>query len=163
MTKSTKTEHESSPSWAYLLVDPTRCSSCLNCMLACSLAHDGRASLSHARIQIIQSSFLPFPHDVVIAQCRQCVRPSCVEACRYDALTVDVSKGNLRIIDRELCRGCRSCMKACPYLPSRISWDPKQKKALKCDLCTDTPHWSKEGGAEGKPICAEVCPSVSCA
>ena len=49
-------------------------------------------------------------------------------------------------------------MEACPHTPGRIVWDPSEKKAKKCDLCADTPYWEKEGGAEGKQVCVEVCP-----
>jgi protein NrfC len=56
----------------YPLVDTKRCSGCTACMLACSLAHDGEASLSRCRIQVLQDSFMPFPHDLTLQQCRQC-------------------------------------------------------------------------------------------
>jgi protein NrfC len=37
-------------------------------------------------------------------------------------------------------------------------WNPEKKKALKCDLCSEAPYWSKGGGANGKQACVEVCP-----
>lgn len=142
----------------YLLVNTKRCAACLNCMLLCSLAHEGRADLSAARIQVMSNPFLHYPNDVWVEQCRQCVEPTCVEACPTGALHVDLENGNLRTIDAEKCVGCKSCTNACPFTPARIGWDYENKKALKCDLCADTPYWNEEGGGNGKKACIEVCP-----
>ena len=142
----------------YLLVDTKRCSGCESCMLGCSLAHEGKASLTFSRIQILQNSLMPFPHDLTIAQCRQCVSPACVAACPNEALTVNQKHGNVRMIDKEKCIGCQTCIKACPYTPARIAWNRDEKKAIKCDLCADTPFWGKDGGIDGKQICVAVCP-----
>ena len=142
----------------YLLVDTKKCQGCLSCMLACSLVHEGTENLSLARIQILQNSFGKFPDDLTIAQCRQCVEPTCVEACPEKALQVDPKNGNIRIVDVKKCIGCNSCIQACPFEPSRALWNPDNKKALKCDLCSDAPFWSEKGGVKGKQACVEVCP-----
>ena len=142
----------------YLLVDTKKCQGCLSCMLACSLVHEGTENLSLARIQILQNSFEKFPDDLTMAQCRQCVEPPCVEACPEKALQVDPKNGNIRIVDAKKCIGCKSCVQACPYEPGRALWDPDNKKALKCDLCSDAPFWSEKGGVKGKQACVEICP-----
>jgi protein NrfC len=145
-------------SQGYLLVNTRRCAACMNCMLVCSLAHEGRADLTVARIKVISDSFLHFPDDVSIDQCRQCAEPACVDACQTGALHIDDEHGNVRVIDKEKCVGCRLCMEACPHTPSRVAWDPEAERAVKCDLCLDTPHWKQEGGPGGKQACIEVCP-----
>jgi protein NrfC len=142
----------------YLLVDTKKCQGCLTCMLACSLSHEGKESLSLSRIQILQNPFEGFPDDLDISQCRQCVDPKCVEACPTDALFVDKEHGNIRRIDETKCIGCESCIEACPYTPSRSIWDGDEEHALKCDLCLDTPFWNQEGGPGGKQACVELCP-----
>jgi protein NrfC len=71
---------------------------------------------------------------------------------------VDGEHGHIRRIDAEACEGCWSCIRACPYSPSRISWNPDTQKAAMCDLCLDTPFWGEQGGVGGKQACAEVCP-----
>ena len=142
----------------YLLVDTKKCQGCLSCMLACSLVHEGTQNLSFARIQILQNSFGKFPDDLTMAQCRQCVEPACVEACPEKALYVDKKNGNIRIVDVKKCIGCKSCVQACPFEPSRALWNPDKKKTLKCDLCSDAPFWSEKGGPKGKQACVEVCP-----
>jgi hypothetical protein len=30
---------------------------------------------------------------------------------------------------------------------------------MKCDLCIDTPYWSKKGGPDGQQACVSVCPA----
>lgn len=49
----------------YILVDDTKCCSCMLCMLACSLVHEGKASLSLSRIQVIPNPLERFPFDIV--------------------------------------------------------------------------------------------------
>jgi len=148
-------------SQGYLLVDNKKCQGCMTCMLACSLVHEGKESISLSRIQIIQNPFERFPFDLTIAQCRQCVRPACVEACPTGALHARAKYGNVRIVEREKCIGCQSCLEACPYKPSRVMWDFAQKYALKCDLCAEARFWNEKHGPEGKQACVEVCPVMA--
>ncbi len=142
----------------YLVVDPKKCAGCIACMLACSLVHEGKTTPSFSRIQIVQSAFLPFPEDIEISICRQCANPLCVKACPTGALHVDEANGNVRTVHESLCDGCRECIEACPFTPSRVVWNHESYFAMKCDLCTDTPYWKEKGGHEGKQACVEVCP-----
>ena len=89
----------------YILVDDMKCSHCLFCMLACSLAHEGKTSLSLSRIQIIANPLGSFPHDVVhkwdheentAMRCDFCADapywggndPACVAVCPMQAISV---------------------------------------------------------------------------
>jgi protein NrfC len=149
-------------SGGYLLVDVKKCQGCLTCMMTCAIAHSGEASLSSARLQIIQNSFEQWPGDLTIEQCRQCVEAPCVDICPVDALVPNPDFGNVRMVDKDLCIGCGLCVTACPYIPSRpmiyedATYD--DDKASKCDLCADTPHWNQAGGPSGKQACVEICP-----
>jgi len=142
----------------YLLVDSKKCQGCQACMMVCSMVHEGAASLSLSRIQVMQNIIKNWPDDIKIVQCRQCANPLCVKACPTGALHVDTANGNIRIIDGAKCDGCRKCIEACPFLPQRIIWNPKTGKALKCDLCLNTPYWHEKGGPRGKQACVEICP-----
>ncbi|MDR5672081.1 Fe-S-cluster-containing dehydrogenase component [Halalkaliarchaeum sp. AArc-CO] len=142
----------------YLLIDPEKCAGCQSCMLSCSVGHDGEASLSQSRIQIVESPFKGFPDDIDVNHCRQCTYPACAEACPTDALHADEETGNVRFVDEDKCIGCERCIEACPYDPSRVTWDVNSQTAKKCDLCADTPHWNEEGGPDGSQACVETCP-----
>jgi protein NrfC len=142
----------------YLVVDPKKCAGCIACMLACSMVHEGKTAPSLSRIQVVQSAFQPFPDDISLNICRQCVNPLCVKACPTGALDVDSTKGNVRVVDDALCDGCRECFSACPYVPSRMVWNHDKSIAMKCDLCLDAAYWSQKGGPEGRQACVEICP-----
>ncbi|MDY6935688.1 MAG: 4Fe-4S dicluster domain-containing protein [Spirochaetota bacterium] len=146
------------PSKGYILVDTKKCQGCMTCMLACSLVHEGEENLSMSRIQVIQNPFEKYPVDITLEQCRQCVSPACVKACPTGALHAETKKGNVRMVDQKKCIGCMSCVKACPFEPSRAVWNFKKKRAQTCDLCYNTPFWKEKGGIDGKQACVSVCP-----
>lgn len=139
-------------STGYIVVDTDKCASCESCMIACSLAHEGTASLSNARLQVLRNVFGNFPSDIVQHQCRQCVDPACVAICPAGACTVDTVNGNVRRIDKTKCIGCKQCISACPFVPSRVQWHATENVSQKCDLCKGLPNWT------GGPACVAVCP-----
>ena len=145
----------------FLLVDLKKCQGCGTCMMACALAHTGLASYSLSRIQIQQDSFANWPDDVSMAICRQCQDAPCVAVCPVRptrANKPNFQQGNVRMIDQNLCIGCKLCLTRCPYTPSRIQWNPYLQKSQKCDLCVDTPYMEEKGGPGGTQACVKVCP-----
>jgi len=142
----------------FLVVDTKKCQGCGTCMMACSLAHSGRASYSLSRIQVLQDSFARWPDDLALAQCRQCQNAPCVEVCPTGANHADAKFGHVRRIDQSLCIGCKSCVAACPFTPDRVQWDHGGRKAQKCDLCAETPYLDAPGGPDGVQACVRVCP-----
>lgn len=144
-------------STGYVLVDTKKCSGCMSCMMACTLAHEGMVNLALARIQIKKNVFGTYPDDDIEQYvCRQCADAPCVEVCPVDALRPDEATG-VRVIDEEACIGCKKCVKACKYTPSRIAFHALRRIALKCDLCANTPYWSEQGGVDGKQACVQAC------
>lgn len=145
----------------FLLVDLKKCQGCSTCMMACALAHSGVASYTLARIQIQQNSFVNWPDDIYMAACRQCQDAPCVEVCPVRPVKANRPRpehGNVRMIDQELCIGCKSCVTRCPFRPGRVQWDFAIRKAQKCDLCVETPYLPEQGGPGGIQACARVCP-----
>jgi protein NrfC len=143
---------------SYLVVDSKKCSGCLTCMFTCSTAHEGTASLSTSRIQIVQNSLQPFPYDLTMYQCRQCTDPLCVTNCPTGACQIDTAHGNTRIIDPVKCIGCQTCLRMCPHPAHRAIWDAALKKATKCDLCANTPYFNKPDASKPQQACVLVCP-----
>jgi protein NrfC len=145
----------------FLLVDLKKCQGCGTCMMACALAHSGVASYSLSRIQIQQDSFANWPDDISMAICRQCEDAPCVAVCPVRPIRANKpnpKQGNVRMIDQDLCIGCRMCLTRCPYTPSRIQWNADSQKSQKCDLCVDTPYLGQKGGPGGTQACVKVCP-----
>lgn len=126
--------------------------------MACSLVHEGEANLSLSRIQVMQNTLKDWPDDIKIAQCRQCSSPACVDACPTGALRIDTANGNIRVVDESECIGCELCIEACSFIPKRILMNSTTGKALKCDLCLNTPFRKEKGGPGGKQACVDVCP-----
>ncbi len=145
----------------YVVYDSRLCFGCQSCMYACSMTHDGEANPSLSRIQIIRDapSFTTYPYDIVMSVCRHCVTPLCVQNCPTGACHVDAANGNVRRIDEQKCIGCKLCIKSCPQRPHRTVWNPVKNKSTKCDLCTNAPYWSRQGGPGGSPACVTICPA----
>ena len=142
----------------FLIVDLKKCQGCGTCMMACALAHAGRASYTLGRIQILQDSFKDFPDDIFMATCRQCENAPCVGICPTGANSFDAAHGNVRTVDPKKCIGCKSCIARCPYTPARLQWNHAAGVAQKCDLCADTPFLGAPGGPGGVQTCVRVCP-----
>lgn len=161
-------------SGGYIQVDHTECAGCTSCMAACSLVHEGKVNLSLARLQIVKDDLAPFPNDVAMSQCHQCVDAPCVAVCPTGACAVDTAHGNVRSIDATKCIGCKTCLGACPFTPKNLQFHPTVSGGVsaasgtvhanehimqKCDLCTNTPFWSRTGGIGGSQACVAVCPA----
>ena len=142
----------------FLVVDMGKCMGCCTCMTTCSLVHHGTASLSLARIQIMQDPWANWPDDITMAVCHQCENAPCVKACPVQADHVDEEHGNVRAIDPERCIGCMQCIAACPWLPKRLQWNAASRTSQKCDLCAHTPYLKEKGGPGGTQSCVKVCP-----
>jgi len=135
-------------------VDESLCLTCRECEVSCSLYHEGECNPSLSRIRVAFDDFVPGPPSIVV--CKQCDWPACYYACaaRWEepAMAIDEASG-VRYVDSEKCRGCGSCMRACPLTPERSVMSFKEVERsrvyFKCDLCYNR--------ARG-PVCVEVCP-----
>ena len=124
-----------------LTVNPTECTGCGTCELACSMRHVGEFNPCRSRIQIISfdPDFFRFP-----LVCLQCYKPPCAEICPTEAITRDEATGIVRVSAAK-CNGCRMCEEACPL--GVILFSELEQKAVKCELC------------DGDPQCVLFCPT----
>ncbi|WP_076538277.1 DMSO/selenate family reductase complex B subunit [Shewanella sp. UCD-KL21] len=81
--------------------------------------------------------------------CNHCSEPVCVKACPTGAMHKRREDGLVHVAT-DLCIGCGSCARACPYDAPQL--DQERKVMTKCDGCYDRL-------AEGrKPMCVDSCP-----
>jgi len=122
-----------------LMVNPSLCTGCRSCEMACSLYHEGKCSPILSRIRVVKYEALGKNYPSI---CSQCSKPQCLDACSHGAIKLNEKTGAV-IIDESLCVGCRSCLEACP----QVGFNASKGIAFKCDLCG------------GEPQCYRFCPS----
>ncbi|MFK7865878.1 MAG: 4Fe-4S dicluster domain-containing protein [Alphaproteobacteria bacterium] len=124
-----------------LLMNPEKCTGCLQCELACSQEHTGAFNLNQSSIKVFkfhdEGRFVPYT-------CTQCAEAWCLKACPVDAISLDAETG-AKIVDESTCVGCKVCTIACPF--GTVNYAVSTGKVFKCDLCG------------GDPQCVEACPT----
>lgn len=124
-----------------LVIDPSLCTGCRMCEMACSIEHEQMVLPTDSlRIRVAYPSddfFMPMT-------CIHCEEIYCMKSCPFAALELDGGSGIIKVID-ENCTGCMLCVKACPY--GGIYFVEEKKTVIKCDLCG------------GNPACAIYCPT----
>jgi Fe-S-cluster-containing hydrogenase component 2 len=121
-------------------VDPTKCTGCRDCEVACSEKHTLENNPDLSRIHILD---LDNGNDFHLpTTCQHCEDPPCRAACTENAIYLDPVLGRV-LIDQDLCIGCKMCYSACPT--GAMGFDDVRGRAFKCDLCG------------GNPECVRVC------
>jgi anaerobic carbon-monoxide dehydrogenase iron sulfur subunit len=124
------------------------CTGCRICQVSCSLKKENRIQPGIARITVQQyAPGVEFP--VACYQCGEGAK--CVENCPTSALSIDGSnKLNTIVVDKTKCTrtakgsDCTVCRDQCPG--TAVTFHPKTKEPLICDLCG------------GDPECVKTCP-----
>lgn len=129
----------------HVVHDPDKCAGCRDCEIICSLNKFGVVNSELSSIRINTDVLGGYISDA--EACKQCPGAECVAACPTGANHIDPQTG-ARVIDRDVCIGCQSCMNACPADPPRIHFSEDRGFCFKCDLCG------------GDPMCVKYC---SCA
>lgn len=106
-----------------LVIDLDRCESCDTCAVSCAYFYRAHAT-EHGAISLRERATFALV-------CRRCEEPSCVDACRFEALERRsdgvLERHNLR------CVSCRCCAQACPF--GTIYEDLLTFYATPCDYC----------------------------
>jgi Fe-S-cluster-containing dehydrogenase component len=142
-----------------LVIDQDACIRCGHCAWSCAQAHeDGVSRLVRRGDKIVVSAGAPEATAPMLVpnSCQHCKNPSCMIDCPTGAIGRD-ARGEI-FIREELCTGCGSCAKACPW--ENIQMAPRRDAsaypavAVKCDLCA---------GIAGGPACVASCPAQAIA
>ncbi len=124
-----------------LLIDPGKCTGCLQCEMACAWEHHRAFTTSRSRIKVFlfhhEGRFVPYT-------CTQCDEAWCLASCPTEAIRRDARTGAKVVRDAD-CVGCKVCTIACPF--GTINYLAATGKVQKCDLC------------DGRPACAGACPT----
>ena len=141
----------------FVQANPARCIGCRTCLISCVVAHEGKRIFEidpdgynfNPRLFMVKTARVSAP-----VHCRHCENAACKASCTSGAISV---KGDVVIIDKKKCIGCKNCVIACPFGAVEIvetgevlpDGSPR-KIAHKCDLCA---------GVADAPSCVKVCPT----
>lgn len=159
-----------------MAIDLNRCFGCQTCAVACKMANNLPNDVLFNQVKTVGGdsvdtaageypnctlSYLPF-------QCQHCENPACLEVCPTGATTKDEETGIVSV-DSELCIGCESCIKACPYEGVRTlikspeyyldvvvgEYDAPPHKGGTVEKCTFCKNLIDRGDV---PACMQLCP-----
>lgn len=163
-----------------MAIDLNRCFGCQTCAAACKVANNNPIEQIYSYVRTEgggvgndcaggsydapQLSYLPF-------SCQHCASPKCVDVCPTGAS--QQRDDGIVWVDSELCIGCESCMKACPYqteykIRTHLSDKPEYYLDVVVGEVDAPPH---KGGTVEKcmfcynlidrdepPACMQLCP-----
>ena len=105
-----------------MAIDQSRCIGCHACAMACKIANNMPADVVYNRVITVGSDYIDCASgtyenpslEYLPMQCQHCEEPACLQVCPTGATQKDPDTG-IVTVDEELCIGCESCIKACPY------------------------------------------------
>jgi len=139
-------------------IDTKKCSGCKTCQISCKDKNDldigllWRRTYKYGGGNFHEISEGVFTNDIfsyyVSISCNHCNEPVCVKACPTGAMYKRREDGIVKVMT-DLCIGCESCARACPYDAPQL--DRYRKIMTKCDGCLDRLTKGLN------PICVESC------
>ncbi len=138
--------------------DSVRCVGCKTCEIACKDYNDLSFDIGLRRVyDMAAGSWSRNPSgswstDAITyylsISCNHCENPACVANCPTGSMQKNPDTG-LVYNDHDLCIGCGTCVRACPYGAPIV--DESSHLSRKCSGCASRVEEGK------RPICAEAC------
>jgi anaerobic dimethyl sulfoxide reductase subunit B (iron-sulfur subunit) len=126
-----------------------RCVQCQACEVACKGANQVELGPKWRRVYNFWDGQYPqVTNRNLSISCLHCAEPACLEVCPVGAITKRTEDG-IVVVDRDVCIGCQSCAKACPYGAPQFGRDGTMQK---CNLCLGR---ITQGDV---PACVATCP-----
>ena len=159
-----------------MAIDTQRCIGCHSCSVACRHTNNVPEGNWWNRVyteggewqDTPKGSFPDLTMSYVTIACQHCENPACLDVCPTGATTKDEETGIVSV-DSELCIGCESCIKACPYEGVRTliispeyylevvvgEYDAPPHKGGTVEKCTFCKNLIDRGDV---PACMQLCP-----
>ncbi len=132
------------------IYDREACVGCEACVIACSIANEGRSAVPWRQVYTFNPFRLPgMPVFFYSLACNHCQEAPCIAACPAGAYTRDPATGAV-LLNRDECIGCRYCTWACPY--DAPQFNETTGTMEKCTFCTERLQQGEE------PACVAGCP-----
>lgn len=138
--------------------DPGKCNGCKACHITCKDKFDAADGVIPRRVyEYVGGGFQQGENNTVTCStfgyyisisCNHCDNPVCVKACPTGAMHKRREDGFV-VVAEELCIGCGSCARACPYDAPQL--DYSRNIMVKCNGCYDLVQQGK------KPLCVAGC------
>lgn len=127
------------------LLDQKYCIGCQTCQAACRARHGLTPGVYPRQAS---SSQIELKGPYISLACNHCNNPACVDVCPTGA--VHKREDGIVVHDPEVCIGCYSCAKACPY--GAPQENDLNDRMVKCDMCA-----ARLDKGES-PACVDACP-----
>ena len=159
-----------------MVIDTKRCVGCNACSVNCKITNNLPETNWWTRVLTEGGDEIDTPAGVfpdvsmryITVGCQHCENPACIEVCPTGATTKDEETGIVSV-DSELCIGCESCIKACPYEGVRTlikspeyyldvvvgEYDAPPHKGGTVEKCTFCKNLIDRGDV---PACMQLCP-----
>ena len=125
----------------HIFIEPSRCTGCHLCEIACSMAHHDICSPHRSRIRIHE---FKNPNQYIPIICQACDDAPCIKVCPVNAR---IRESNQTVVtDEDRCIGCRACVYICHLGSPAIN--PSTGQTMTCNLC---------GHEESGPWCVAAC------
>lgn len=126
------------------------CVGCRTCQVACKDKNDLPIGIIYRKVDSFETGEFPTAMLYHLTHsCNHCENPACVANCPTGAMYIDEEDGTTQH-DDEVCIGCETCVKSCPYeVPQYL---PELKITGKCDACLEL----RKKGEEN--MCVAACP-----